>query len=360
MEETGRRGIAVVVVVLAGLAYFLVCALPLPKELLLLPVWTRGLSSSPASAPTTATLSPGTEVRPFRTDANFGYFSPAGDILFSAPGPDGLALAKDSYATYDRLSTGFSVKAPNGAELFKVTMAGYPFFAAGRRFVLAPSQSAVTELDSGGAQRWKYEFSSVITAFGASPRLAVFGLMDGTLVGLDPSGKEMLTFASGGSRIPGIYGVAVSPDSRYVAAIAGLDRQRLVVLEKRSSAYRVTWHRWLDSDFRRPVAIAFTEDGKRLMFEAPGGVGVFESDTRNYFLVNSPTADRLGLSIIPRDILVLLTGSPDSKRLVCVAPPDRRLVDLPIQTDRTFIDISGDSIFLAVDDQLLRLDMREE
>ena len=45
--------------------------------------------------------------------------------------------------------------------------------------------------------------------------------MDGRIVGIGASGKVLLDFAPGGSHIPGVYGVAVSPDGLLVAAITG-------------------------------------------------------------------------------------------------------------------------------------------
>ncbi|HUW42541.1 MAG TPA: hypothetical protein VMV90_16165 [Rectinemataceae bacterium] len=357
MEESGTKRLVISGIILAGIAYFLICAQPLPKELALIPVWARGLADAPTAPASTPALG---DVHSFRLGDKFGYFSSSGNILFSAPVPYGLALASNSYALYDKDSTGFSVRTPTGSELFKASILGYPFFAAGRRFVMGPAQDSVAELDSSGHRAWTYEFPSIVTAFGASPSLAVFGLMDGNLVGLDRTGKEVMHFSSGGSNIPGIYGVAVSPDGKLVAAVAGLEKQRLVVLEKRYSAYRVTWHRWLDSDFRRPVAISFTSDGKRLMYEVPGGVGVFERDSRKDYTIAASTADRLGLSVNDWGILVLLSGSQDSRRLICAASPDRRLVDIPISASETFITIDGSSIYLGVDEDIVRLDLREE
>ncbi len=357
MEESGTKRLAIFCIILAGIAYFLICAQPLPKELVLLPVWAHSIAAAPASA-----AAPGATgaLHPFRLGDRFGYFSSSGNILFSTQIPFGLAIAEDSYALYDRQSEAFSVRTPAGAELFKAAVPGYPFFAAGRRFVMGTSQDSVSELDAQGNRAWSFEFSSIVTAFGASPGLVVFGLMDGNLIGLDKTGKEVMNFSSGGSNIPGIYGVAVSPDGGLVAAVAGLERQRLVVLERRYSDYRVTWHRWLDSDFRRPVSIAFTGDGERLMYEVPGGVGVFDRASRNDYTISVPAVDKLGLSIKAWNILVLLAGSPDAKRLICVAAPDRRLVDLPISASQTFIAIDGSSIYLGADDDLVRLDLREE
>ncbi len=139
------------------------------------------------------------------------------------------------------------MQSPDGSPLARVASTGYPFFAAGRRFVIAPDQATVSELSKNGAVSWTYQFGAVVTSFDSCPSIAVFGLMDGRIVGLGPSGVVLIDFAPGGSHIPGVYGVAVSPDGLLVAAITGLDRQRLVVMEKRSSAYRVAYHHYLAS-----------------------------------------------------------------------------------------------------------------
>jgi hypothetical protein len=360
MEETGKKRLVAILSVTAGIVYFLICAHPLPKELVLAPAWARPLSSAPL-APSAAASQVGQAV-PFLFGGKYGYFSPDGKLIFAAAPAYGVALAPDSYAVYDRLSEGFAIKSPSGAEIAKVKALGYPFFAAGRRFVVGPDQAEVSELEADGRAAWSRRFGSVITAFAASPSLAVFGLMDGTIVGIDRSGAEVLSFAPGGSRISGVYGVAVSPDGQLVAAVSGLDKQRLVVMEKRVSAYRVAYHRWLDSDYRRPVTMAFTADGKRLVYEVPAGVGVYEREAkgRGRETVLPITASRgLGLSARDGELLVLLSGQGSRKRLVCAALPGRLAIDAPLSAKDAFIDASGDSIFIGADDLIARLDLKE-
>jgi len=291
MEELGKKRLVAAGAVIAGLSYFLICAFPLQKELILVPIWTRKVAQAP-SAPGSfsmkgqATLggaSSGAHSStpiPFRLGDRYGYFTAEGSILFAASAPYGVAIASDAFATYDRLSDGFTIESPEGADLARVSAIGYPFFASGRRFVIGPDQATISELTRTGASAWTYRFPSIVTAFDACTSLAVFGLMDGSIVGLDQAGKAMLNFAPGGSRIMGVYGVAASPDGLLVAAVTGLDRQRLVVMEKRSTAYRVVYHRYLASDYRRPVTIAFTSDGRRLEYESPSGVGVYDRAAR--------------------------------------------------------------------------------
>jgi hypothetical protein len=366
MEETGKKRLVGALAVAAGIAYFLVCAHPLPKELVLAPSWSRLLSSAPivpaAGTSAAGTSAAGTSAMPFQLGGKYGYFSADGKLIFAATPAYGVAMAPDAYAAYERLSEGFAIKSPFGSELARVKALGYPFFAASRRFVIGPDQAAVSELSADGRVAWSRRFGSVVTAFAASPSLAVFGLMDGTMVGMDRSGSEVLSFAPGGSRIPGIYGVAVSPDGQIVAAISGLDKQRFVVMEKRVSAYRVAYHRWLDSDYRRPVTMAFTSDGRRLVFESPVGVGVYErggagAGRESFLPIAAPSG--LGLSARGGELLVFLSGLGADKRLVCASLPDRLVVDAPLSAKDAFVLTSGDSIFIGADDRIARLDLRE-
>lgn len=360
MEETGKKRLVAATAIAAGIVYFLICAQPLPKELVLAPVWSKPLASAPR-APSGGGVAAGFAV-PFRLGDRYGYFSAEGKLLFAAPTPYGVALAPDAYAQYDRLSEGFSIASPSGSEIAKIKALGYPFFSASRRFVIGPDQAEVSELAADGSVAWSRRFGSVITTCAASPALAVFGLMDGTIVGIDRSGSEALDFAPGGSRVPGVYGVAVSPDGLLVAAVTGLDRQRLVVMEKRVTAYRVAYHRWLESDYRRPVAMAFTADGRRLVYESPAGVGVYErggGGRGRESVLSISAASGLGLTAKGGELLVLLSGKGEEKRLVCASLPGRLVVDAPLRARDAFVESSGDSIFIGADDRIARLDLKE-
>ena len=103
MEEIGKKRLAAAGVVVAGLVYFLVCASPLQKELILVPVWTRSVSQAPAAptskkgdSPCRAALSGAASSAPipFRLGDRYGYFTADGSILFAAPLSYGVAMAQ--------------------------------------------------------------------------------------------------------------------------------------------------------------------------------------------------------------------------------------------------------------------------
>ncbi len=147
-----------------------------------------------------------------------------------------------------------------------------------------------------------------------------------------------------------------------VAAVSGLDRQRLVVMEKRVSAYRVAYHRWLDSDYRRPVDMAFTEEGDRLVFESPEGARAYGPFARGGGReIALPAASPIGLGQTLRggELLALISGSSGEKRLVCATASGRIVVDAPLSAEEAFLRASGDSIYIGADDRIARLDLRE-
>jgi hypothetical protein len=356
MEEQGRRRLTFVAVTVAGILYFFVCAFPLPKTLVLRPAWSKDVvsQSTPFAGLDT------TPLIPFLLGGRYGYFSADGERLFSAAAPYGVALAPDAYAPYERLSEGFQVMSPSGATLARVPSPGYPFFAAGRRFLVGPDQASFSELGADGKATWSYEFGSVITCCSASPTLVSFGLMDGSIVALGNGGEELLRFSPGGSRIECVYGIASAPNGSAIAAVCGLDQQRLVVLEKRAAEFRVAYHRWLGSEFRRPVKISFVPDGSRLVFELPGGAGIYERVSGLEYFVETDAAFSIGKTAAKGFLLLLVSGAGEIKRLTFAYPPFGKVLETRMRSLTTFVDSDGDAIFLGADGRLMRLDLEEE
>ncbi|MDP3179385.1 MAG: hypothetical protein Q8M76_15860 [Spirochaetaceae bacterium] len=357
MDEIGKRRLATTATALAGIVYFLAFAQSLPKELVIVPAWARSVARAPTS-PRSSERGGGAAI-PFRTAGRFGYFRTDGEILFAAPEPYGLALERREWAEYEKDSESFSIRAATGETSATARIAGYPFFAGERRFVLGPDQASVSELGRNGDVVWSHQFSSIVTAFCGGPRMAVFGLLDGELIGIDPSGEGLLSFSPGGSRIPVILGSAANADASLVAAVSGIDRQRLVVLEKRSTDYRVLYHRWLDSDFRRPISLSFTADGRRLVYESNEGISIWDVDTNSESSIEARYRAGAGSTARRGKLIVLQTGREDDVRLLCAALPDMRIVDAALPDGAALAAVEDDSIYICVGGDILRCDLEE-
>lgn len=362
MEEKTKLRVTVAVTSLLGLAYFFLCATPLPKPLVLVPRWQTEVPPSRAFP-----AAPEAEGRSlsFQLGDRYGYFDPDQGLLFSATRSYGASVSDEGFVAYDMKPGLLSFKDERGRPLFDSKEEGYPFVEGARRFVLSSNQSSVAELGPDGSRLWRRDFPSLLTAFASNASIAVFGTLDGRVIALDREGKELLSFAPGGSRIPCIYGCAVSPDGRTIAATAGLDRQRLIVLEKREEAYRVTWHRWTDSAFRRPVAMAFTPDGRKLVFETAGGLGVYDVASRREELLPARNPLVSGGADPRRSLLLALDlGGPRREEVLAASYDGRKLFSFPFSADEAGMRTSGDSLFLILrggeDERLLRLDFVEE
>lgn len=368
MEETGRRRLAAAGIAAASIAYFFAFATPLPAELALVPAWASPLAGSPSAPSSGAAGDPAkasSGLHAFRLGASYGYFSEEGRILFAAPRGAGVALSDSAFAPYERVQDKAILRSPAGTPLASIAAPGYPFMKAGRIFLMNPGQTGVSGIDPSGGVAWSREFATVVTAFDASPSLALFGLLDGSLVGLGPGGEELISFAPGGSRIAGVFGCAVSPDGRYAAAVTGLDGQRLVVLERRASAYRVTWHVELGSGYRRPVEMAFTADGRYLLHERPEGAGVWAAGAREETLLPGFALGNLGDSVPGKGFLLCFEGGA-YPRLVLALPSGKRVATVPIAAGERFMATHGQALFLGLGDPggagaaLVRLDIEEE
>jgi hypothetical protein len=100
---------------------------------------------------------------------------------------------------------------------------------------------------------------------------------------LDSSGSRIYYFEPGGSRYAVILGCAISRDGSMLGIISGIDQQRFLMLERFGSTggdYRVVYHEFLETGFRRPVHILFIDEDRRLVFEREGGLGCYNIRSR--------------------------------------------------------------------------------
>jgi hypothetical protein len=129
----------------------------------------------------------------------------------------------------------------------------------------------------------------------------------------DEKGELKLEIQTSGSRIPIILGCALGADGEQIAAIAGLDPQKLFFVRHKEAGKPKVAEWVLDSDFRREVFIVFSEDTRHVIFEERGGLGVLNVASRQ--IVHLPTHGRfVGMAEIGEtgSVLIIAENTSDT------------------------------------------------
>ncbi len=336
--------------------YLLLGARPMPGEYGFKPV---GISKIDGSiAPVAGRLpEPADPLIPVRTPGRFAYVDPSGRILFSSDMHAGLALSPRAYALFAASAEGFTLAHPGSGVSFRIESAGYPFFSAGRLFVLHPDQSGVSEFDPGGRLLWSFEFPSIVTCHSANGRTAIFGLLDGRAMAVTGAGEIEFVLEPGGSRIDCIYGIAISGDSKRVALLSGLDRQRFLVYERTPSGMKEIHASGFLEGLTRPATLAFTGMDRHVFFERPEGV--FICDTRSGVehalatgrIVSGPVVLDGGAGFF------LTLDESGEHRLVGVDETGCRIVSRPVRESHVELYAHEDSLYVTVGETLHRIDL---
>lgn len=345
-----------VLIALLFLVYFFTAAAPLRRELALNPVWVSDVSKD------TETAAPPPAGRPmaYQLGGRFGAITPDGTIVFSRGAAFDAAVSDSFFIPYTRDSTELSAFGLNGEDLFKIRGEGWPFFRSGRLFLISPEMDAVSEWSLTGDFLWSYDFPFKISDFDASPSLAAAGMLDGNLECVDTQGSQVLSFAPGGSRIEVVLGIAVDPRGEAIAVISGADRQRFVLLVKKGGTYKVQYHTYLDSDYREPVTVKFTQDGRYILYRQPEGIAVFdrEKGTETMLPIRAQNFDLVSDSA--RGLVFLFARTSRARTLVCFKPPAKVIFSYSLPGGAFWSKFMENSLFFGVGDTIGRIDISEE
>ena len=247
-----------------------------------------------------------------------------GGILF----PEGKSILKRTDKTlrdYSRSHT-FKSNGPDSTALLNRTNNRYVLFQ-GRgaplivndHYLLADfSQGFIREVDSSGNILWSWEGVSPLTALSASGGNVAFGTLDGMIHIYRKDGNNgfLEPFPEGGDSI--IYGLSFSPDSGRMAAVAGRNRQTLILYDESAPLdYKELRRFSLDSRYSRPVKVSLSSGGEAVWVEQPGRVSRFseEGDRQEY-----PFSGQL-LSMNPDEensMVFLLSAVEEGKNLLSV------------------------------------------
>jgi len=359
MTEEARKPLAAIALFLAVLAYYFVAAGRLEPEFALAPAWTLDLGGAGAAEASKAPAS-GAAALGFELGRYHGQASADGRLLFSGLKEFRSAVSDGYLIPYEADSVGLTVLDSGGAPSFEIKAPGAPWFSSGRLFLAGPEMGSVSEYSDSGEFLWSLDFGATITAFAADEDLAVAGLVDGTIVAIERDGSVALRTAPGGSRIEVILGLAVDSARGRIAAICGIDRQRFVLFTRTGGAYRVASHRYLSTDFRRPVSLRLSADGRYAWYEGPAGIVVRRLEDGSESTLDLPSRDFTISEDSMRGLTYLLSRDAASATLVVVSPPDRVLGSYALPGADAFARAYGDLVFTGSGERLAAFAARED
>jgi len=340
---------------LCVLAYFFVGAEPLAKEYTPRPIWRTALER--VVNPEVLPLGYG-----FSTGDWFGFISKAGRLGLTDKVPGGAAVSDWAFVTSPADATPGSLRELRGTDggILGSIDAGLAFFSSGRLFSASMDGTTVSSNGKDGMPIWNHAFPSQVSAFVANEDMVIGGTVDGWLEAINNRGERILRFAPGGSRLPVILGVGVSPSSSWIAMISGLDAQRLVVLGRGKSDYRVVSHRYLESAYREPARVAILGDDRHVLYRQPEGVGVWEVSGKTDDLL-PVRADDFEVYFHQEQGLAYLVASYAGKsELVVFRPPAKLLGRIDLGKGLRVVRIDGSTAYLTAAEAIARLDFIKE
>lgn len=339
--------IAVLFVVL----YLVLFPRALPGELTLVPN-----KAVPLTEVTSAKLS---ATGSFFTLGNWeGYWDSDGTLeRAQAKRPQAVASG-DSLAWYDGAHNQVVVEGRQGVR-FTLPGEEYPAWSQGRLYTFDENRLGLRAFDANGKLLWSKHFSSIITAIDSSTDLTVVGTLDGKLQVFGPKGDVAGGFQPGGSRLPVIYNVAISPKDKAILVLAGVDPKRFLVLERGSSDFRPVFHKPLKENRPWPTPLGFLGNGTLAYYQTDRGLAFLEPGSPDHETVLEAHGSPLALESLPGGRLVAFVEADGQGSTLRVASTlGASLMTLPFSTTDLLLKRQGSSLILGVDQTLLRFEVR--
>jgi len=321
-----KKGLTIVIIFLLFIVYFLVASRPIPRETVLNLSWISSLLGEEGNyGPAVSS-----QLIPFTLGSRYGYVDTAGQFALNKFKTDNIYLSSNMWTEYSAEPA--SVVINNIIDNSEITIEnarGYPILLDNRIFILSSEQNALSEIGRNGNILWTYEFGAPLTAIDVRAGLVLTGSLDGMIEVFNSDGERIFHIDPTGSRFSVILGCAISRNGSRIAVISGIDRQRFLLFERLGNTggeYKIIYHEFLETGFRRPVRVLFIDDDQRIIFEREGGIGFFNTRSRSSLFIpldgEIAAIDESG----DRGYLFLVTShSFQQKNLIGIKFPPNRL-----------------------------------
>ncbi|TFG64604.1 MAG: hypothetical protein E4H36_02535 [Spirochaetales bacterium] len=350
----------IALILLPVLVYLFLLSPVFNSELVFTPAWAVKVDEAPVQNGGDSSLTLKKEVKdliPFKLDRIFGYISPDGTLQFRDTVLYNTLVNNYGFINYSNVSENLVLRNPDGSILSSFRTSGYPVILEGNRvIVIDTSRSSLKELDFSGTEKWKRDFPIIITSIGGNGSLLFVGRADGNAELLDGNGALVYQWKTEGTRISIVYACAVSESGNYLAVIAGIDPQKLVLLEKKDAAYRPVMTQILDSSFRRAVNLQFSGADRYLFFEDSEKLWCYDLEKKQEF---SQVAGVRSLQVLedPQNPLFFHIYSIPEHRVFQIFSRTGYTLTQMIIDETSFLDVLPGTLYLGEGGTLMRLNI---
>ena len=353
----------------AGLAgmilYILAVPRTIPEETVLKPLWINSLESNqpinignlPAQGNKSGTL------LPFILGSRFGYFTEDGAFTLNQIRSAYVSMSGDRWTEYEAIPAAIQIMNPQSETVFEIkNPKGYPLLLGTAAFIVGNEQSFIMAVKNNGEELWNYDFSSPVTCVDAADGSLLAGTLNGEAILLNSSGTPVFTpFEPGGSKLSVILGCAISKDSSRLALISGIGEQRFLLLERAGDTFKVIYHEFLGTGFRRPVHICFINNDSKVAFEREGGLGIYTIGSRKSVKINLKGEISILDDYGEEEHLFVVTSLGSSeKRLIAIRYPSFIVNEALFKSENSFMARRGRKLFLGGDSAMAAFELESK
>lgn len=348
-----KNPIRFVIIFLLFIIYFLAAARSVPREIILAPRWISSLESDSPVLIKGSGISG--QLLPFTLGSHFGYVDSSGFLAVNRIKTSEIYLGEKMWTEYNIVPSNIEIKNISQETTINIDkIKGYPVLLDNRIFILGSDQNELSEIDSDGNILWTYEYGAPLTCIDVAAGLVLTGSLDGIIEILDTKGNRIYYFEPGGSRYEVILGCAISRNGSRAGIICGIDRQRFILLERFGSTggeYRVVYHEYLETGFRRPVHISFIDEDSRIIFEREGGIGCYNIRSRHgIYIPLDGEITAVENSGVYGLLFLVISRSMQRNELVGIKIPQDRMFSMPADMRSSIFlkaPFKSDDVFLG-------------
>jgi hypothetical protein len=298
----------------------------------------------------------------FEVGDRFGYLGKDASLVYKDTIDYRIALSESGFINYSSIQEGeqgFVYRNVRGEVKSSFHQSGYPVLSHdGRKIaVVKPDGTGLIQISADGEEEWNASFASIITAISIQNEYTLIGLLNGSLRLYSSDGKCIYAVTLRVTTPESIYGASLSQNEKMLAAVYGIEPQRIVLIKKGSSNMEKPVSIEIPTDLRRQVFVRFSENGRFLFTEGKNSVMIMDTDSMKLRSIPvSGSFESLSESSGSRYITVLTQSGNDfikSSSLYIFTPPDITFLEERFSGSSVSAKTFGDLLVIGQDTNLI-------